>query len=96
MSLSHRYADIKSQKISPEGKPKIQLQLVLYDNVNLTFQFVQPDGPVSQIEARNQVKEYLLELLPRFKRQTNPELEEKNRILSENPGLLRLYKVSSI
>ena len=28
-SVIHKYADVRSQKISPEGKPKIQLQ-VLY------------------------------------------------------------------
>ena len=32
------------------------------------------------------------ELLPKFKRKINKELEEKNKTLSENPGLLQLYK----
>jgi transcription initiation factor TFIIH subunit 1 len=26
-NIVHKYADIRSQKISPEGKPKIQLQV---------------------------------------------------------------------
>jgi transcription initiation factor TFIIH subunit 1 len=26
-AINHKYMDIKSQKISPEGKPKIQLQI---------------------------------------------------------------------
>jgi transcription initiation factor TFIIH subunit 1 len=38
VSVSHNYADIKSQKISSEGKPKIQLQIVLHEN-NSTFTF---------------------------------------------------------
>lgn len=77
MSVTHLYADIKSQKISPEGKPKIQLQIVLYDGATFTFHFIHPDGPPTQISLRNQVKERLLQLLPKFKRKLNPELEEK-------------------
>jgi hypothetical protein len=38
------------------------------------------------------VKELLQEMLPKFKRKVNKELEEKNRMLRENPGLLQLYK----
>jgi transcription initiation factor TFIIH subunit 1 len=38
------------------------------------------------------VKEHLQELLPKFKKKVNKELEEKNRMLRENPGLLQLYK----
>ena len=30
-SVAHKYTEIKSQKISPEGKSKIQLQIVLHD-----------------------------------------------------------------
>ena len=94
VSLSKHFADIKSQKISPEGKPKIQLQIILHDNnAAFTFHFVNPGGPAVQCEERNQVKELLLELIPRFKRQVNPELDEKNKILSDNPGLMQLYRV---
>jgi hypothetical protein len=31
-------------------------------------------------------------IFQRFKRKVNKELEEKNRLLRENPGLLQLYK----
>jgi len=93
VSVSHLYADIKSQKISPEGKPKIQLQIVLNDATTFTFQFVHPGGPPAQHEARNQIKEHLIALLPKFKRKINPELEEKNKLLVENPGLMQLYRV---
>jgi transcription initiation factor TFIIH subunit 1 len=95
VSLSHRYADIKSQKISSEGKPKIQLQVVLHNNVSFTFHFVHPDGPRAQFEYRNQVKELLLQMLPKFRRQVDKELEIKSRILTEHPALLQLYKVCS-
>ncbi|XP_054268650.1 general transcription factor IIH subunit 1-like [Macrosteles quadrilineatus] len=92
VTVSHRYMDIKMQKISPEGKPKIQLQVVLHDNTTSTFQFVNRQGPAAAIKERDQVKDLLVQLLPKFKRKVNKELEEKNRLLSENPGLLQLYR----
>lgn len=91
-SINHKYADIKTQKISPEGKAKIQLQLVLHDGNSTTFHFVDPSGAPAQLKSREDVKQCLLQLLPKFKKKVNKELEEKNRKLSENPGLLQLYK----
>lgn len=41
---------------------------------------------------RDKVKELLQQLLPNFKRKVDKELEEKNRLLTENPALLQLYK----
>ena len=38
------------------------------------------------------MKNKLVELLPKFKRKINKELEEKNKTLSDNPALLQLYK----
>ncbi|XP_054169351.1 general transcription factor IIH subunit 1-like [Oppia nitens] len=90
-TISHKYADIKTQKISPEGKPKIQLQVVL-DNGSDTFHFVNPNGVESQLRDRNDVKELLLQLLPKFKRKLSKEIEEKSRILNEDPELFGLYK----
>ena len=93
ITVSIKYEDIKMQKISPEGKPKIQLQLVLHSNdMAPTFHFVNPKGPKAQSEDRNDVKEKLQHLLPRFKKKLSKDLEEKNRILSENPLLFQLYK----
>ena len=80
------------QKISPEGKPKIQLQVVLHDGNSSTFHFVNKLGAPAQISDRDKVKELLQQLLPNFKRKVDKELEEKNRLLSENPALLQLYK----
>ena len=91
-AINHKYANIKNQKISPEGKPKIQLQLVLHDGNSTTFHFVDPNGPPAQLKSREDVKQLLLQLLPKFKKKVNKELEEKNRMLTENPGLLQLYK----
>lgn len=67
------------QKISPEGKPKIQLQVVLHDNTTSTFQFVNREGTAAAIRERDKVKDLLVTLLPKFKRKVNKELEEKNR-----------------
>lgn len=92
VTVSHRFQDIKMQKISPEGKPKIQLQLVMHDGNNTTFHFVNRNGMKAQIDDRDKVKELLQQLLPNFKRKIDKELEEKNRILTENPNLLQMYK----
>ncbi|GAB1869541.1 General transcription factor IIH subunit 1 [Camponotus japonicus] len=92
VSVSHKYADIKSQKISPEGKSKIQLQVVLHDGTSSTFHFVNKNGQEAQIKDRDDVKELLQQLLPKFKRKVNKELEEKNRTLQEHPVLLQLYR----
>lgn len=92
VAVSHRFADIKMQKISPEGKPKVQLQVVLHDGNSSTFHFVNRNGLQAVLDDRDKVKELLQQLLPNFKRKVDKELEEKNRILSENPNLLQLYK----
>ncbi|XP_043285675.1 general transcription factor IIH subunit 1 isoform X2 [Venturia canescens] len=92
VSVSHKYADIKLQKISPDGKSKIQLQLVLHDGTSSTFHFVNKNGQEAQVKDRDDVKELLQQLLPKFKRKVNKELEEKNKLLLENPTLLQLYR----
>ncbi|XP_071452496.1 general transcription factor IIH subunit 1 [Hetaerina americana] len=92
VSVSHLYTEIKLQKISPDGKAKIQLQVVLHDGSASTFHFVNPMGQQGQIKDRDDVKDLLQQLLPKFKRKVNKELEEKNRLLSENPKLLQLYR----
>ena len=92
-SVNHKYVDIKSQKISPEGKAKVQLQIVLHDGQCTMFHFNdQIGGRDAQIKQRDDVKEMLQQLLSTSKKKVNKELEEKNRMLSENAGLLQLYK----
>lgn len=66
--ITHNYADIKMQKISSEGKAKVQLQVVLNNNENTTFRFVNPEGRQAQITDRNAVMELLVQLLPKFKK----------------------------
>ena len=48
-SVVHRYADVRSQKISPEGKAKVQLQVVTHDGSSTTFHFAHPDGTKAQV-----------------------------------------------
>lgn len=91
-SISHRYADIKMQKISPDGKSKVQLQVVLHNGDTTTFHFVNPMGTNLQLQDRNSIKELLQQLLPKFKRKINKELEEKNNILANDPVLFQLYR----
>lgn len=80
------------QKISPEGKPKIQLQVVLHDGNSSTFHFTNRSGLQQQIADREKVKDLVQTILPNFKRKIDSELEEKNRLLTESPKLLQLYK----
>lgn len=80
------------QKISPEGKSKIQLQVVLHDGNSSTFHFVNKNGQQEQMADRDKVKELILQILPNFKRKVDQELENKNKLLTENPKLLQMYK----
>ena len=90
--LFSRFSLFPVQKISPEGKAKIQLQVVLHDGNSSTFHFVNRGGVDQQIEDREKVKDLVQSILPNFKRKIDSELEEKNRLLTENPRLLQLYK----
>lgn len=68
------------QKISPDGKAKIQLQLVLHTGESTTFHF---SNESTALKDREATKELLQQLLPKFKKKANKELEEKNRWHSE-------------
>ncbi|CAH4034792.1 unnamed protein product [Pieris brassicae] len=92
VAVSHKYADIKTQKISPAGKPKVQLQVVLHDGTCSTFHFVNSAGAEAQAKDRDRVKMLLQNLLPKFKRQIDGELEMKSRLLSLHPILKHLYE----
>ncbi|XP_053282909.1 general transcription factor IIH subunit 1 [Pleuronectes platessa] len=88
-TVSHLFADIRCQKISPDGKAKVQLQLVLHTGESTTFHF---SNDSSAIKDRDAAKELLQQLLPKFKKKANKELEDKNRMLQEDPVLFQLYK----
>ncbi|XP_046581673.1 general transcription factor IIH subunit 1-like [Haliotis rubra] len=91
-TISHMYANIKTQKISPDTKDKVQLQLVMHDGGANTFHFNNAEGRAAQIRDRDSVKELLQQLLPKFRIKISSELEEKNRMLQEDPELFQLYK----
>lgn len=84
-TISHKYSDIKMQKISPEGKAKIQLQIVLHTGDTTTYQF-------KNLEDRTAVKDALIQILPQFKGKMPKDRERKALLLSKNPNLLQLYK----
>lgn len=67
------------QKISPDGKAKIQLQLVLHTGESTTFHFANES---TALKDRDAIKDLLQQLLPKFKKKANKELEEKNRWVS--------------
>ena len=46
----------------------------------------------AQIQDRDDVKEQLRQLLPKFKRKVNKKVEEKNKVLQENETLLELHR----
>ncbi|KAL4225738.1 General transcription factor IIH subunit 1 [Mactra antiquata] len=91
-TYSHAYSDIKAQKISADSKERVQLQLVMHDGSANTFQFNNPAGREAQMRDRESVKELLQQLLPKFRRKLSSELEEKSRLLQDNPELFQLYK----
>ena len=70
---------VLAQKISTEGKSKIQLQVVLHDDTSSTFHFISPAGANQQTKDRDKVKDMLATLLPKFKQKISQELEEKKK-----------------
>ncbi|KAK4296746.1 hypothetical protein Pmani_030785 [Petrolisthes manimaculis] len=91
-AVSVMYNDIRTQKISPEGKPKVQLQIVLHDISSYTFHFCNTEGREKQVAERNQVKERLGQLMTQNRRQPPDELMEKKRMLDESEQLQQLYR----
>ncbi|KAK7084066.1 General transcription factor IIH subunit 1 [Halocaridina rubra] len=91
-AVSVQYSDIRTQKISPEGKPKVQLQIVLHDMTTHTFHFCTPESRDKQVAERNQTKERLAQLMDKRKRLPPDDLVEKKRMLDENEQLCQLYR----
>ena len=80
LGFSHTYTLLVSvQKISPDTKDKVQLQVQMHDGSAMTFQFSNPTGRSAQQQDREGVKELLQQLLPKFRKKVDSELEEKNR-----------------
>uniref|UniRef100_A0A0N5APV7 BSD domain-containing protein n=1 Tax=Syphacia muris TaxID=451379 RepID=A0A0N5APV7_9BILA len=99
------FSDIKGQRVSPPNKTKTQLQLVLYNNEQHTFAFVNPTGGKEEhVKERDLVKETLQQSLIRHRQIANQEaarslkysrtheMEAKKKILAENKHVQQLYK----
>lgn len=91
-SVSIEFHDVKVQKISPDGKSKIQLQICLCNGDAVTFHFTSDKGPERQLEDREKVKEFLQQKMAQVNIKLNGELETKQKILQENKHLFTLYK----
>ncbi|KAK6040454.1 BSD domain protein [Cooperia oncophora] len=99
-----KFMQIKGQRVSPPNKSKVQLQLVLQNDDQATFVFLNPaldkDG---LIKERDLLKETLQQSLIAHRQRVNQlaatnehdikqtELREKQRILGENKQLDQLY-----
>lgn len=99
------FSDIKGQRVSPPNKTKTQLQLVLHDDEQHTFAFVNPvGGKEEHVKERDLVKETLQQSLIRHRQIANQaaarslkygrtyEMEAKKKILAENKHIQQLYK----
>uniref|UniRef100_A0A2K6MEM2 BSD domain-containing protein n=1 Tax=Rhinopithecus bieti TaxID=61621 RepID=A0A2K6MEM2_RHIBE len=90
-TISHMCVDIKCQKISPEGKAiKFSISWTCMQGTKATNLHFSNESPA--VKEQDAVKDLLQLLLPKFKRKVNKELEEKNRVLQEDPVLFQLYK----
>lgn len=69
--ISANFEDIRVQRISPDQKEKVQLQLLMHSGESFTFEFSDPTGRDKQMEMRNNVKALLQNVLPKFKDKVN-------------------------
>uniref|UniRef100_H2Z5J2 BSD domain-containing protein n=1 Tax=Ciona savignyi TaxID=51511 RepID=H2Z5J2_CIOSA len=89
--VTHLYSDIKCQKVSPETKAKIQLQIILLNESSFVFHFANTNVAEGKSD-REKVKNLLAQMLPQFRRTIDKELEEKNKLLQKDSELFNTYK----
>ena len=87
-AVSVYFADVDRLKISPSHKPKKQLQIVLHNTEAFTFHF----AGLNAESDRDSVKEMIQQILPKFERKMNSELQDKIKVLQQNPQLFKLYQ----
>ncbi|CDW52004.1 General transcription factor IIH subunit 1 [Trichuris trichiura] len=92
MRCKDKLMPLMAQRISPAGKAKVQLQICLQNDSNVTFQFCNPLGTERQTEERDSVKDLLQTMISKFKRVPSADLEQKQKILQTHPELLKLYE----
>jgi len=84
---------VKNHKISPDGKSKVQIQVITKDGKALSFHFTNNNPPGFAKENRDKVKIHLSRLIGRIpSKKPDKAFEERKKILQENPALLKLYK----
>ncbi|XP_071501518.1 general transcription factor IIH subunit 1-like [Diadema antillarum] len=91
-TVSHYYADVRQQRISQDTSSKVQLQVLLHNGSSSKFHFANREGAAAQRRDRTDVKELLQQLLPKFRSQASRELEQKNKMLKDDPELFQLYR----
>ncbi|RDD41934.1 General transcription factor IIH subunit 1 [Trichoplax sp. H2] len=89
LQLCSYYPEIKMQKISPDTSSKVQLQLQLHNGNSFNFHFANSDSAKTE---RDLAKDFVQQLLIKSRKKPSKELEEKSRLLKENPELYQLYK----
>ena len=88
-AVSVYFADVDKLKVSPKHKPKKQLQIVLHNAEAFTFLFLRVDKAEADRDA---VKELIQQILPKFERKINSELEDKIKLFQKSPQLFKLYQ----
>jgi len=88
-AVSVYFADVDKLKVSPKHKAKKQLQIVLHNAEAFTFLFLRAEKAESD---RDGVKEMIQQILPKFERKINSELEDKVKLLKKSPQLFKLYQ----
>uniref|UniRef100_A0A914GZF8 BSD domain-containing protein n=1 Tax=Globodera rostochiensis TaxID=31243 RepID=A0A914GZF8_GLORO len=99
------FSKVKGQRISPPKRPKVQLQLCMFNEDVATFVFMNPAHSQEQLFAeRDLVKEMLQQALVRHRQLVNQmaqqsakggtdrEREAKQHILQQNTHLWDMYK----
>ncbi|ETN79511.1 BSD domain protein [Necator americanus] len=99
-----KFMQIKGQRVSPPNKSKVQLQLVLQNDDQATFVFLNPALDKEGLtKERDLLKETLQQALIAHRQRVNQlaasnekdvkqsELKEKQRLLGENKQLDQLY-----
>ncbi|CAD6195185.1 unnamed protein product [Caenorhabditis auriculariae] len=92
--LNLKFMHIKGQRVSPPHKAKVQLQLILQNDDQATFVFLNPDlDKNGQAKERDAVKETLQQALIAHRARVNQlAASAKQKLLWQNKQLEQLYK----
>lgn len=88
---SFNFSIVKQQRITPDNKPKVMLQIILEDGKSHNFQFIHKDNK-NALRDRNMVQHRVQQLVADRKRKVEKDFSRKNLLLRSDPRLLQLYK----